>query len=802
MPRRFPMEEAAEQMKELAKKALVATSGAIAVDGLKEEVRILRDQWGVPHIYAANKDDLFFAVGYIHAQERLWQMEFSRRLACGTLAEMVGELALDIDVFMRTVGLRRTAGQAAELVEKEGDEVTRSVLAAYVTGVNAFIESHIDNPPFEFAVLACQPSPWSLADVAACGLLLAWQLCLNWGIEILRADLIEKLGEKRARELLPFCPPEASIVVASQRQSADIASYLLALQKRAAGSVGSGTVPPASNNWVIDGTKSATGMPLLANDPHLFIGMPSIWYEAHLVAPGFNVTGVTFPGLPPVIIGHNERIAWGMTVLPADVQDTFIEKFNPDNTHQYEFRGQWEDAEVCAEQFHVRGREEPVTREVLITRHGPIMDSIMVGSASPEVKKWLHEGLALRWTGHDPSNVVLALQGVIKLDQAGNWDEFREALRLLVCPPQNFVYADVDGNIGYQTNSLIPIRAKGQGLVPVPGWTGEYEWVGYIPFDELPSAFNPPTHLIATANNKIVHEDYPYLITHDWFPSHRARRIVQMLTAREKLSLQDFAEMHADVYSPWAGELAPFVAGLEPQDQRQEQVLRHLRDWDFRMKRDSVAASVFHVWYMKLVENAFRDKLGQDLYEHYFTKQLGFNTFHFLAIPDLLDYPSGFWFGNDRESNVENRDKLAQLSLKQAIDELTEKLGPEISAWRWGRLHAATFRHVLGIAPPLDQILNAGPVEVDGDWTTVNMNGFDYSAGFGAVCIPSYRQLIDLGNLSKSVSMHVPGQSGQPASEHYQDFVEPWAEVEYHPMLFDRETIEKEARELLRLVPR
>ena len=796
------MEEAVEQMKDLAKKTLVPTSGTTAVEGLKEEVRIFRDQWGIPHIHAANVEDLFFAEGYTHAQERLWQMEFSRRLACGTLAEMVGELALDIDIFMRTVGLRRTGEEAAKLFEQEADELTKRVIAAYVKGVNGFIESHRDSPPFEFAVLACQPSPWTMADSAACGLLLAWQLGLNWGIEIVRADLIERLGEKRARELLPFYPPEASIVIPSQRQSSDIASYLLALQKKVTGSAGLGPAPPGSNNWVIDGSKSTTGMPLLANDPHLLIQMPSVWYEAHLVAPGFNVTGVTLPGIPPVILGHNERIAWGMTVLPADVQDLYVERFNPDNPHQYLYQGKWEDAKICSEQFHVRGKDEPVTKEVLITRHGPIMDSVMVGFASPEIKKWPREALALRWTGHDPSNIPLMLQGLIKLDQAGNWEEFREALRLFVCPSQNFVYADVDGNIGYQANSLIPIRAKGQGLVPVPGWTGEYEWVGYIPFDELPSAFNPPTHFIATANNKIVHEDYPYFITHDWFPSYRARRIVQLLNAREKLSPQDFMEMHGDVYSLWAQELIPFVTRIKPQDRKQEEALGYLRGWDSRMDKDSVAASLFHMWYMKLVENTLRDKLGQDLYEHYFTKQIGFNCFHFLAIPDLLEYPGGYWFGDGSESNVENRDKLSQLSLEQAIDELTQRLGAEMSAWRWGRLHAATFRHLLGLTSPLDQVLNAGPVEVGGDWNTVNVGGFDYGAGFGPVIIPSYRQVIDLGDLSRSVSMHTTGQSGQPGSEHYRDFVEPWANVEYHPMLFDREAIEKEAKELLRLVPK
>ena len=275
------------------------------------------------------------------------------------------------------------------------------------------------------------------------------------------------------------------------------------------------------------------------------------------------------------------------------------------------------------EQFLVRGREEPATKEILITRHGPIIDSLLLGMARPEVKKGLPQTLALRWTGHDPANSALALQGLIKLNQAGNWKEFREALRLCGLISQNVVYADVEGNIGYVANSIIPIRAKGQGLVPVPGWTGEYEWTGYIPFDELPSAFNPPTHFFATANNKIVDDDYPYLITHDWLPAYRVRRIVQMLTAKEKLSLDDFKKMQADVYSVQARELVPFLTRLEPKNQRQKKALGYLSRWDFRMDKDSIAATLFHMWYLKLVQNILKDKLGQDIYRALLLQKAG-----------------------------------------------------------------------------------------------------------------------------------------------------------------------------------
>jgi penicillin G amidase len=746
-------------------------------------------------------EDLFYAEGYTHAQERLWRMEFNRRLASGTLSEMLGELPLDIDMFMRTMGLRRAAQASARLIQERGDKLTRTVMRAYVSGVNEFIESHLDNPPFEYRFLGLQPELWTLADTTACGLLVAWQLSMNWDNEILRADLIERLGEKRARDLLPVYPPEASFIIPSHGVFREMAASLLERQKKATGSLSSDAVPPGSNNWVVDGSKSTTGMPLLANDPHLFIGMPSIWYELHLVGPGFNVIGVTFPGVPAVFIGHNERIAWGLTNLGSDVQDVYIEKLNPKNNRQYLYRGKWEDAEVCTEQFMVRGQEGPVTKEVLITRHGPIVDSILQGMATPEVKKGLRQTVALRWIGHEPSHSALALQGMLKLDQSGNWKEFREALRLCGLISQNVVYADVEGNIGYVANSVIPIRAKGQGLVPVPGWTGEYEWTGYIPFDELPSAFNPPTHFFATANNKIVDDDYPYLITHDWLPAYRVRRIVQMLTAKEKFSVDDFKTMQADVYSLQARELTPFLTRLKPRNKRQNKALDYLRSWDFRMDKDSIAAALYHMWYLKIVQNLLSDKLGQDIYEHYFSKRLLSNCFHLMAMRNLLEYPASYWFGDGSGSNVEKRDELVSASLEQAIEELTKTLGPDMSAWRWGRLHTATFCHLLGIIPPLDQILNAGPVEIGGDEYTVNNGGFDYSADFAQVIIPSYRQIIDLSDMSKSISMHSTGQSGQPASKHYKDFVKPWVSVEYHPMLFEQKAIERGAEEVLKLAP-
>ncbi|MFB0562726.1 MAG: penicillin acylase family protein [Candidatus Lokiarchaeia archaeon] len=793
------VDEDIKRVVEQASKSLPQTTGTVEVEGLKGQVRVLRDEWGVPHIFADNVQDLFFAQGYIHAQDRLWQMEFFRRLGSGTLSEVIGELTLEMDMFWRTIGLRRAAEREAEHILQTADEELKSAMEAYLKGVNEYIKNHMDKLPIEYSILNFEPRPWTMVDSLVWVKVMLWNLGGNWDLEILRADLIAKLGEKRAREIMRTCITEPSSLIPCTGCFLDIAPSLLGVQKRVEQQTNMGSKNMGSNNWVVDGTKSTTGKPLLANDPHLLVMMPSIWYENHLCAPDFNVTGISIVGSPAVVIGHNEHIAWGFTNNCCDVQDLYVEKINPENPHQYLFNDEWVDAEVVKEEFHVRGKEEPVVREVIITRHGPIIDTILLGIANPTPRNWTRETLALRWTGHDPSNLLV---GFFKLNKAKNWQEFREALRQIAWASQNVVYADTEGNIGFQTFGNIPIRSKGTGIVPVPGWTDEYKWIGYIPFDELPSAFNPDTHYIATANQKIVGDDYPYFISHDFLPPYRVRRIVQMLNEKEKLSIEDFREMQADVKNLFAEELAPFLKRLKPENEKQGKAIEYIKNWDFYVTKESIASSIFEVWYHKLIVRILKEKLGNELFEFYFTMKTWANEFDTFSIPELLKYPSDYWFEEGTGTSAEKRNNVLLSSLQEAIEELTQTLGENMEEWQWGKIHTVTFKHQLGLFPPYDKVLNRGPYPQQGDLNTVNCSGMDPGAGYGQVTLSSYRHIIDLRNWENSLSIHSTGQSGNPASPHYDDFIEKWLNVEYHPMLFEKETIEKRVKQVLILSPK
>jgi len=646
--------------------------------------------------------------------------------------------------------------------------------------------------PLEFAILGFKPAPWTPLDSLVWGKLMCWDLSGNWETELLRAELVDKLGEEKVQELLPPYPDEGPFIIPSEvRSYAGLSTDILDEYARVEALLNWGGAGIGSNNWVVDGTKTTTGRPLLADDPHLGLGIPSIWYEMGLHGGGLDVVGASFPGVPLIIIGHNQRIAWGVTNVRPDVQDLYIEKIHPANPYQYEYQGQWKDMEVIQEEIKVKGRDEPVVVEVRLTHHGPIINDVVESlKDSPRV-------LAFRWTALEGGPLF---QSVYMLNQARNWEEFREALRHWVVPAQNFVYADVEGNIGYQTPGNIPIRAKGQGLVPVPGWTGEYEWTGYIPFDELPSAYNPPTHFIATANNKVVPDDYPYFISYEWSAPYRARRIVQLLTTRDKLSIQDFRQIQADTYSIPGEKLVPYLLDLEPQGTLEEQAMEQLRAWDFRNEIDRPGAAIFEVFYLQLVENTFADELGEDLFEDYLDR----GEFHHMALERLMEQVNSPWFDDVNTAEVEGRDEIVRRSFQEAIAYLSDRFGDTPSRWAWGQLHTMTFVHNplgrSGIAP-LEMLFNRGPVPARGSGYTVDAASFDETEPFAMTHGVSYRQIIDLSDWENSLFIHTTGQSGHPLHKHYADMIESWQAVEYHPMRFDRASIEADKEGVLVLRP-
>ncbi|MBN1139669.1 MAG: penicillin acylase family protein [Anaerolineae bacterium] len=762
--------------------------GELAIQGLTAPVEVIRDEWGVPHIYAENEHDLFFAQGYVHAQDRLWQMEFNRRIGSGTLSAALGDTTLDTDRFLRTIGLRRAAEKDMALLDGE----TRAILEAYAAGVNAYVDAHRHRLPLEFTILGVDPAPWTPVDTLAWGKVMAYNLCSNYDYELLRARIIAEAGQSAAQDLLPPYPGGAPVIVPAEARGynwlRDAEPSWPAALTSLLGTPGAGW---GSNNWVVHGTRTATGKPLLADDTHLGLNMPSIWYENGLHGGRFDVAGYSFPGVPMVIIGHNQRIAWGVTNLPADVQDFYIEELNDStNPTQYAFGGQWQDLEVVRETIEVKDAP-PVTLDVRITHHGPIMNDVLGGMEDAQP-------LALRWTVLDGTYLFKA---VLMIDLAANWDQFRQGLSYWEAPSQNFVYADVEGNIGYQTPGKIPIRAAGhQGLVPVPGWTGEYEWQGYIPFDELPRAFNPPAGFIVSANNKVPTDSYPYHLAYEWAAPYRAQRITDLLAADDSMTVAKIEQIHAQTYSLWAEALRPYLLAVQPENDAQQRALDLVEEWDLYLETDRVGASIFETWYWFLVKNTLHDDLSDDLLADY----LPYEDDHILAMTGLLAQPDSPWFDDRTTAAVETRDDIARHSLADAVAWLSEQYGDNPGDWEWGRLHTMTFVHQplgqsgIGL---LENLFNSQTIPARGDPLTVDAAWFSFAEPFAMYGGASQRYIADLSDWGNSVIVHATGQSGQLAHPHRDDFIAPWQEVRYHSMLFGRQAVEANAEATLTLTP-
>ncbi len=755
--------------------------GRATLRGLRDTVEIIRDRWGVPHIYAGNTHDAMFATGYAQAQDRLWQMDFNRRLASGQLAEVLGQPALEIDRLIRRIGFRRAAARDVEDATVE----EREALEAFAAGVNAYIAR--GKSPLEFTILRSKPRKWEPEDSLAFGRFMCWSLAGNWDAEIVRSWTVERFGAALMAELDPRYPGGHPLIVPPGAEAKgvnpDVADDLHAAEEVFALAGGG-----MSNNWAVDGSKSVTGKPLLASDPHLPLSMPSIWWEVHIDSPDLKAAGAGVPGLPGVSMGHNERIAWGMTASMVDGDDLFVEQVDPADPARYRDGDRWVEGELIREEIKVRGRATPVVEEVLVTRHGPVISPVIRAETRT---------MALKTIALEPMHQT---QGQLDLMRAGDWDSFRDALRGWPVP-LNFAYADVDGNIGYQLAGFMPVRKKGHGTVPSPGWTGEHDWEGLVPLDELPNAYNPSTHWVASANNKIVDDDFPHFLGAHFADGFRQQRIIAMLEEKEKHSVEDFKLMHVDQLSLAAKELVPQMLALTPKDDWSRRGLTFLKAWDYTLAPDSVAACVYETFYVHLVRRTLEEKLGS--WSDFFmgkgihpTRNNGmfFNVAHGWLLEKMRERPA--WFeGKTWHEAMEE-------SLESAVTELRKLLGDEVSRWQWGRLHKQRFKHPLGEVRGLDRVFNRGPVPVGGDSNTVWQASYAPYHGYELNSFTaSWRQIIDLDDFNRSQAVLPSGQSGHPGSRHYSDMIPLWSSGEYHPMPWDREEVEKHARGRLELSP-
>ena len=736
--------------------------GTLVARGLAAPVEVVRDRWGIPHIYAANEHDLFFAQGYVHAQDRLWQMHFNRIVGSGRLSSLFGPATLGPDRYLRTLGLRRAAARDWALLGAE----TRGFLTAYASGVNAFLAAHRGALPVEFALLGVEPEPWTPLDSLTWSRTMSLNLSLNSGIELLRARLVAALGEARARLLIPLDTREGPFIVSG----------------RAWG----------SNAWAVHGSRTESGMPLLANDTHLGLGMPSVWYENGLHGGRFDDVGFSFPGMPFVVLGQNRRIAWGITNLNADVQDVYREKLDdPKRPTRAEFQGRWEPLSLVRETIAVKGGK-PVILEVRSTRHGPLIHEV-----TPDWKA--AEPIAMRWAASEGSRLVDALAD---LDRAHSWQEFRQALSRWDTPSLNFVYADVAGNIGYQSTARVPLRAPGHdGSVPVPGWTGEYEWRGYIPFEAMPQVLNPAAGFVVTANNRVAGPDYPYLLTMDWPPADRARRITALLAGERRATRESMARFQGDTYSAVAAALRPYLKAVRPQSPLEADALARAMAWDLRFDPGEVGPTIYSAWLHFLLPDTFMNEMGAELTKDAAPLVYGQSG----MLMDLMAHPNDPWFDDRRTPQVEGRDDVVRRSFSQAIAWLAERQGRSPAEWRWGRMHTMTFVHqplgMSGIAP-LERMFNSRSLAAPGADETVNSNLSDPEHPFRVTFGVSQRYIADLSDLSRSLAINSTGQSGNLFHRHREDQAPMWARGDYHPVLASREAVLRNAEAVLRPLPR
>jgi penicillin amidase len=788
----------------------------LAVEGLAHPVEIIKDRWGIPHIYAQNQKDLFFAQGFNVASDRLFQLELWRRQATGTLAEILGRRALKRDIGARLLKFRGDIRTELNFYHPRGEEI----ISSFVRGINAYIDLTPKKPellPLEFQLLGLKPGHWTPEVVIS----RHNGLFRNVTDEVTLARAVQIMGPEESRDLLDLHPGNPSLDPADGLDLELISGLILELYREARGAVRfepedivglparaelgavfDSAVPVSalilprpgasplsffpslldaawnsgSNNWVISGRLTRSGLPLLANDPHRTLQLPSLRYWVHLVAPGWNVIGGGEPALPGVSIGHNDFGAWGLTVFAADQEDLYVYDTNPADPNRYRYGDDWENMRLIREEIPVKG-ERPYIATLKFTRHGPVLFE--------DVKKRKAYALRAAWleTGCAP------YLSSLRLDQARTWPEFHAAAFDNRTPSENIVWADRGGDIGWQATGLTPVRKNWPGLLPVPG-DGRYEWSGFIPAGDLPSLFNPDSGFLATANQDNLPPGYPHRIGYIWTDPFRFLRLSEVLSSGKKWTVEDMASLQQDFLSVPARLLVSLANGLEPADSTLRGALRMLREWDFVLAPDSAAAALYVAWERAVLENLNALIFPEEIREAGPGRSLN-KAIRRLQAPDPR-------FGCAPESA---RNRLLLDSLGQAVASLRKIFGPDMAGWRYGdaKFHHVRLRHPLSQAVTDDvrRLLDLGPLPRGGNGETVNNTSGSDSQTSGA----TFRIIVDLADWDRTLGTNTPGQSGDPENPHYSDLFSIWAEGRYFPVYFSRAKIQSAAEKTTLLQP-
>jgi penicillin G amidase len=730
-----------------SKASIPPIKGQFHIKGIHDSVEVLWDKWAIPHIFAKNIEDGFFVEGYIHAQYRLFQMELYRRRFSGRLSEIFGEAAIEWDIYCRDLGLHRIANVAAEKLKKEPESELYLQLDAYRQGINLGIEQAKKTPPMEFQTLKYIPEPWRFEDILILICVLDSMESYNIGTEILREKLLNKMDKETAELLFPIF------------KHIDMNAFI------------------GSNSWVIGGNRMADGLNVLAGDPHLAFSQPILWFMVHLHCPEINFIGVTLPGHPCPIIGHNDSIAWSITNCIADTQDLFSLKINPENEMQYEYEGKWVNFELINEPITVKGEEKPREHIVKISRFGPVIKHFEYGLDFFPIN--LPKTYALKWTGHD-TDPLLSTASFINVAKATNWDDFKINLQHVSVCLHNFMYVDNQGNIGHQVAGQLPLRKKPINGIPLEGTLEKDMWNGVVKFSDLPSIYNPPENAIFNANYKEDKAPNGIQICIDDDKGYRNKRLKQYFSGQEQFSIEDIQKMQYDTKSTHAEEILPIMLNklnYTPQNQLDSsqipQVLEILSNWNYFLTIDEVGGTIFKVWYIETMKEFLIPHIGEEIFYQFFQG----NPFSFNFI--VRGY----------QNREEDLSQLLINSLTSTLKILTKKLGKNMKKWGWGKLHKTTLIHPFAMAEKAAAIFNIGPYATGGDSNTIN-NGHHSVRDFSVLAGPSLRQILIPKDWDRSLMCMPGGQYGLQFHKHYKDLMPYWVEGKYFPYLFSRSAIE------------
>ena len=792
----------------MLKRSLPNYDGERKLQGLHNKVEIYRDAFAVPLIKADDDGDAAFALGYVHAQERLFQMDIARRAGEGRLSEILGAKTIPTDQMFRTVGIYKNVKMNYDKL----NPVSKKILEAYSNGVNSYLKEAKGKYPVEFDILGYDPYLWKPEHSLMIAKLMGWELNISWWTDLTFFQLVQKFGAEKAKELLPDFPENSPTIIPSDIKGfASITTDLIKVDRQFRNLTGFVGTHIGSNNWIVNGKRSTSGKPIIANDPHLAFTAPARWFFAIIRSNDWNAEGFTIPGLPAIVIGKNQNIAWAMTNVMADDADFYVEKIDSSGRN-YFLNGSWRQLTVDKDTIHVKDSSN-VIYEIKRTHRGPIISDIhpfkiLYPNTGVETAQ-----MSMRWTGQEFSDEMFA---AISINKSKNWNDFKNAVGYFTVPGQNFVYGDVNGNIGYICAAKLPIRSTNSSTLINDGTTDVNDWKGFVPYEEMPKLFNPPQNYIASANNKTM-ENFKYHISNIWEPSSRIERITELLNSKPRQSAEDFKKYQNDFISPYAKKITNYIISsfdsVKITDKNLTLTLELFKNWDYEMDPKSQVPTIYTRFFQNLIKNIFYDEMGEDLLKEY----VFIANVPYRIVPSMLEKNNSSFFDDIGTPQIETRDEIIRKSLVDALSDLENKSGMEIKNWQWGDIHKVTLKHMFhNISPLLDKIINIGPFSIGGDGTTIFNTEYSFpelfekspnltrphrSEPYSNILGPSMRYIFDFADPDHLEFILPTGQSGHFMSDHYKDMSDMWLKGKYIRLSLREEEFVKSSKQVLRLIP-